>query len=90
MCECAFKIWGNDQRPTYIVTSKDILAILRKYAVYESSWQFCAAAVIGFVETAVEVGEAAGSAILNVALLSGRLGTDVSVEFTTLDGTALG
>ena len=46
--------------------------------------------MIGFVETAVEVGEAAGPAILNVALLSGILGKEVSVDFTTLDGTALG
>ena len=87
-----FQNMDNDQRPTYIVTSKDMLAILRSYAVCKSWYvlQFCAAAVIGFVETAVEVGEAAGPAILNVALLSGRLGKEVSVEFTTLDGTALG
>ena len=36
------------------------------------------------------VGEAAGPAMLNVALLSGSLERDVFVDFTTQDGTAVG
>ena len=82
-----FQNMDNDQRPTYTKY------MLTSYVVCESSCyviQICSAAVIGFVETAVEVEEAAGPAILNVALLSGILGKEVSVDFTTLDGTALG
>jgi hypothetical protein len=46
-------------------------------------------AVIGFVQTAVDVVEGAGPAVLNVALLSGSLERDVFVDFSTLDGTAI-
>ena len=42
------------------------------------------------METAVTVGEGAGPAVLNVALLIGSLGREVSVDVTTLDGTAVG
>ena len=52
--------------------------------------QFYAAAVIGFVQTAVDVVEGEGPAVLNVALLSGSLERDVFVDFSTLDGTAIG
>ena len=51
--------------------------------------QFCAAAVIGFVQTTVTVGEASGPAILNMALLFGSLERDVFVDLSTQDGTAM-
>ena len=49
-----------------------------------------AAVEIGFVETAVTVGEGAGQVVVNVALLIGTLEREVSVDVITLDGTAVG